>query len=63
MIASKAIKVYKNTYINQHEEFVTTVFTPYDAHQLKSKMFKDKKVHRLTFKSVSNNVLKSYRNS
>lgn len=60
MIASKAIKVYKNTYVNQHEEFVTTVFTPYDAHKLRAKMFKDKKVHRLTFKSAKGNVLVSY---
>ena len=60
MIASKAIKVYKNTYVNQHEEFVTTVFTPYDAHKLRAKMFKDKKVHRLTMKSVKGNVLESY---
>lgn len=61
MIASKAIKAYKHTYSNQHEEFVTTVFTPYDAHRLRAKMFEDDKVYRLTFKSVNNNVLVSYR--
>ena len=60
MIPSKAIKIYKNTYTNQHEEFVTTVFTPYDAHKLRAKMFKDTKVHRLTMKSVKGNVLVSY---
>lgn len=62
MIASRAIKVYRNTHVNQHEEFVTTVFTPYDAQRLRAKVFKDKKVHRITFKSVSNNVLISYTN-
>ena len=61
MIASKAIKAYKHTYSNQHEEFVTTVFTPYDAHRLRAKMFEDDKVYRLTFKSVNDNVLVSYR--
>jgi len=62
MLPSRAIKVYQNTHANQHEEFLTTVFTPHDAHQLKSKLFKDKKIHRITFKSVSNNILKSYPN-
>ena len=61
MIASKAIKVYKNTYVNQHEEFVSTVFTPYDAHRLRAKLFEDNKVHRITMKSIKNTVLKSYR--
>lgn len=60
MIPSKAIKVYKNTYSNQHEEFVTTVFTPYDAHKLRAKLFKDSKIHRLTFKSVRGTKLNSY---
>ncbi len=60
MIASKAIKAYKHTYTNQHEEFVTTVFTPYDAQRLRAKVFEDDKVHRLTFKSVKDNVLVSY---
>jgi len=60
MIASRAIKIYQNTHVNQHEEFVTTVFTPYDAHKLRAKLFKDRKVHRLTFKSVKGNVLRSY---
>ena len=60
MIASKAIKAYKHTYSNQHEEFVTTVFTPYDAKLLRAKVFEDNKVHRLTFKNVSNKTLISY---
>lgn len=61
MIASRAIKAYKHTYSNQHEEFVTTVFTPYDAKLLRAKVFEDDKVYRLTFKSVNDNVLVSYR--
>ena len=60
MIPSKAIKVYKNTHTNQHEEFVTTVFTPYDAQKLRAKLFKDKKIHRLTFKSSKDTTLISY---
>ena len=60
MIPSKAIKIYKNTYTNQHEEFVTTVFTPYDAHKLRARLFKDKKIHRLTFKSIKDTTLISY---
>ncbi len=60
MIASKAIKVYKNTYVNQHEEFVSTVFTPYDAQRLRAKLFEDNKVHRITMKSVRNTVLGSF---
>jgi hypothetical protein len=60
MIPSKAIKVYKNTYTNQHEEFVTTVFTPYDAQQLRARLFKDNKIHRLTFKSIKDTTLISY---
>jgi len=60
MIASKAIKVYKNTYVNQHEEFVSTVFTPYDAQRLRAKLFEDNKVHLITMKSVRNTVLGSF---
>lgn len=60
MIASKAIKAYKHTYSNQHEEFVTTVFTPYDAKRLQDQIFKDSKVHRITFKSVKGTILGSY---
>lgn len=60
MIASKAMKAYKNTHVNQHEEFVTTVFTGYDAQRLRAKVLKDKKVHRITFKSVKGTILGSY---
>ena len=60
MIASKAIKAYKHTHVNQHEEFVTTVFTAYDAQRLRAKVLKDKKVHRITFKSVRGTIIGSY---
>ncbi len=50
MIASKAIKVYAS--VGQPDgEYVTTVFTPHDAIQARTKLFKRTGVRRVIFKT------------
>jgi hypothetical protein len=56
MIPSKAIKVYESA--GQPDgEFVTTVFTPHDAHRIKLRLFNRRGVRRVIFKSVTGKVL------
>jgi beta-galactosidase beta subunit len=56
MIASKAIKVYAS--VGQPDgEYVTTVFTPHDAHRMKLRLFKRKSVRRVIFKTLAGNEL------
>tara|TARA_R110000803_G_scaffold78179_2_gene143304 strand:+ start:93 stop:287 length:195 start_codon:yes stop_codon:yes gene_type:complete len=56
MIPSKAIKVYESA--GQPDgEFVTTVFTPYDAQRIKLRLFNRRGVRRVIFKSVTGKVL------
>jgi hypothetical protein len=61
MIASKAIKVYAS--VGQPDgEYVTTVFTPHDAIQARTKLFKRTGVRRVTFKTATGKEL-SYINN
>ena len=61
MIASKAIKVYAS--VGQPDgEYVTTVFTPHDAIQARTKLFKRTGVRRVTFKTATGEEL-SYINN
>jgi phosphoribosyl 1,2-cyclic phosphodiesterase len=61
MIASKAIKVYVS--VGQPDgEYVTTVFTPHDAIQARTKLFKRTGVRRVTFKTATGKEL-SYINN
>ena len=61
MIASKAIKVYAS--VGQPDgEYVTTVFTPHDAHQVFVKLCKRPSVRRVTFKTLAGNEV-SYANN
>ena len=61
MIASKAIKVYVS--VGQPDgEYVTTVFTPHDAIQARTKLFKRTGVRRVTFKTATGEEL-SYINN
>jgi len=56
MIASKAIKVYAS--VGQPDgEYITTVFTPHDAHRMKLRLFKRKSVRRVIFKTLAGNEL------
>jgi hypothetical protein len=56
MIASKAIKVYAS--VGQPDgEYITTVFTPHDAHRMKLRLFKRKSVRRVVFKTLAGNEL------
>jgi len=56
MIASKAIKVYAS--VGQPDgEYITTVFTPHDAHHMKLRLFKRKSVRRVIFKTLAGNEL------
>jgi len=60
MIASKAIKVYAS--VGQPDgEYVTTVFTPHDAIQARTKLFKRTGVRRVIFKTPTGAEL-SYSN-
>ena len=63
MIPSRAIKVYRSMVSQPEPEFITTVFTPYDAHQTMDKLFMSTSVHRVIFKSVKGTVLAIHRNS
>lgn len=56
MIASKAIKVYASTG-HPEGEYVTTVFTPHDANQVRIKLFNREGVRRVTFKTLAGNEL------
>ena len=61
MIASKAIKVYAS--VGQPDgEYITTVFTPHDAIQARTKLFKRTGVRRVTFKTATGKEL-SYINN
>ncbi len=61
MIASKAIKVYAS--VGQPDgEYVTTVFTPHDAIQARTKLFKRTGVRRVIFKTVNEKELAAYNN-
>jgi len=61
MIASKAIKVYAS--VGQPDgEYVTTVFTPHDAIQARTKLFKRTGVRRVIFKTAAEKELVSYNN-
>jgi response regulator RpfG family c-di-GMP phosphodiesterase len=61
MIASNAIKVYAS--VGQPDgEYVTTVFTPHDAIQARTKLFKRTGVRRVIFKTVNEKELASYNN-
>ena len=61
MIASNAIKVYAS--VGQPDgEYVTTVFTPHDAIQARTKLFKRTGVRRVIFKTVHEKELASYNN-
>ena len=61
MIPSKAIKVYAS--VGQPDgEYVTTVFTPHDAIQARTKLFKRTGVRRVTFKTATGKEL-SYINN
>ena len=56
MIASKAIKVYAS--VGQPDgEYVTTVFTPHDAIQARTKLFKRTGVRRVIFKTPTGEEL------
>tara|TARA_R100000951_G_scaffold2134_1_gene3644 strand:+ start:76 stop:279 length:204 start_codon:yes stop_codon:yes gene_type:complete len=62
MIASKAIKVYAS--VGQPDgEYVTTVFTPHDAIQARTKLFKRTGVRRVIFKTVHEKELASFNNT
>ena len=61
MIPSKAIKVYQSVGEPQGD-YVTTVFTAYDAHRLKDRLFKKSNVRSVTFTSVTGKVLTKVRN-
>jgi len=61
MIASRAIKVYAS--VGQPDgEYVTTVFTPYDANQARIKLFKRTSVRRVIFKTAAEKELASFSN-
>ena len=58
MIESRAIKVYQ--YMGDpYGDFVTTVFTPYDAHRLKDRLLKRREVRRVIFKDTKGKELKN----
>ena len=62
MIASKAIKVYAS--VGQPDgEYITTVFTPHDAHRMKLRLFKRKSVRRVIFTTAAGKFLHSEINS
>ena len=58
MIPSRAIMVYES-WGQPDGEFVTTVFTPYDAQRIKLRLFKKRGIQRVIFKSVTGRVLTS----
>ena len=56
MIESRAIKVYQ--YMGDpYGDFVTTVFTPYDAHRLEERLLKRREVRRVIFKDTKGKVI------
>jgi hypothetical protein len=61
MIPSKAIKVYQSVGEPQGD-YVTTVFTAYDAHSLKDRLFKKSNVRSVTFTNVKGKVITRERN-
>ena len=63
MIPSRAIKVYQSMGSQPEPEFITTVFTPYDAHKTRDRLFLSTGVHRVIFKSVRGTVLETHHNS
>lgn len=58
MIEERAIKVYQ-IMGDPYGDFVTTVFTPYDAHRLKDRLLKKREVRQVIFKDTKGKVLKN----
>jgi len=56
MIEERAIKVYQSMG-DPYGDFVTTVFTPYDAHRLKEKLLERLEVRRVIFKDTKGKIL------
>ena len=61
MLADRAIKVYQSVG-EPKEEFVTTVFCPYDAQRLLVRLFKRSGVRKVVFKTAKGKVLVSVPN-
>jgi hypothetical protein len=59
MIASKAIKIYTSTG-EPDGRFVTTVFNPKEALNLRTRLFKRGDVKRVIFKNSENTTLCSF---
>ena len=55
MIASRAMKIYKT--VNNAENYVTTVFTPYDADKLINKLLKEAGVMLIRVRSAKGTTL------
>jgi len=58
MIPEKAIKVYRTS--NLYEDYVTTVFSPYDFIKIRDRLLEEKITSSVTAKTVDNTVLAKF---